>query len=115
MFLGTKFTLNELLEDQQENYRNVEYLDDLIEDFYTARQNDKEDVTSWACRIEGLLHKLKERDPINRRRDSRMLHSKLWKGLRPESRNSSGHKFDRITDYGELKESRTVECRCTQK
>ena len=69
--------------------------------FYSARQEDKEDATTWGCRLEDMLDRLISQGFIQQDRASSVLRTVFWSGLRQELKNSMGHKLDaiRITQF----------------
>jgi hypothetical protein len=81
----------------------------LLEDFYTARQNEKESIIAWGCRIESLLNKAKEQGTILGTED--MAKTKFWSGIRDEKIKSAlRHKFDAGESFQELlKNARMLE------
>ncbi len=73
--------------------------------FYSAKQKEDEEVSTWGCRLEELLsHAMKDSHGSIEDSD-KMLRNMLWTGLKPSLKNISGHKFDSIDNFDDLLES----------
>ena len=92
-------------------YGNIYPSEQLIQQFYAAKQEQKESVAEYGMRLEGLLQTCIDRGDISSGVRNDMLRSKLWSGLRDASlRNASRFKYDAITDFETLRmELRTIE------
>ena len=73
----------------------------LLAEFYSARQRDDEDVTTWSNRLQDILGKGLEKGLVDYRDMNTMLHAMLWRGLRQELKDISGHKNDMIKDFNQ--------------
>ena len=103
MHLGPKASIPEILHKLDSIYENVERKEDLLAQFYRARQEDNETVTKWSCRLEDIIGRAVERGIIQKKDTNSMLHSMLSTGLKTELKEISGHKFDSITDFDEFR------------
>ena len=92
-------------------YGNIYPSEQLIQQFYAAKQEPKESVAEYGMRLEGLLQTCIDLGDISNGVRNDMLRSKLWSGLRDASlRNASRFKYDAITDFETLRmELRTIE------
>jgi hypothetical protein len=72
MHLGHKASIPEII------YK----LDSIYGDLFNARQREDENVTSWSCRLEGMIGKAVTKGHINKEEVNEMLHSVLFRGLR---------------------------------
>ena len=92
-------------------YGNIYPSEQLIQQFYAAKQEPKESVAEYGMRLEGLLQTCIDRGDISSGVRNDMLRSKLWSGLRDANlRNASRFKYDAITDFETLRmELRTIE------
>ena len=111
MRLGPKAEVRDIIEKFDGLYGTVATEGTLLSQFYSAQQNQDEDVTSWSCRLEDTIQKVYERGLLDRTTTREMLRSKLWSGLRNETlKNATRHKYDLIKNYDELViEIRSVE------
>lgn len=84
-------------------YGSTAKKDELMAEFYGARQKEDESVSAWSCRLESVLSKAIERGIVQRSDVDGMLHSMLWTGLRTSLKDISGHKYDLIKDFDSLR------------
>ena len=103
MHLGPKASLPEIIHKLDSIYGDVEKKEDLLAQFYRARQGDDECVTKWSCRLEDIIGKAIEKGMVQHKDANTMLHSMLWSGLKTELKDISGHKYDTIKDFDELR------------
>ena len=103
MHLGPAATIPEILHKLDSIYGDVEGKEDLLAEFYRARQDDDETVTKWSCRLENIIGKAVEKGIVTRTSANDMLRSMLWTGLKTELKEISGHKYDAIRDFDELR------------
>lgn len=110
MRLGTTATVIEILQKFDSVYGIIDTRESLLAKFYSAKQGDTEDVTSWSCRLEDILGRAIEKKIVSKVDSNGMLRSMLWTGLRTDLKNISGHKFDAIQDFDRLRiELRLIE------
>ncbi|CAG2246444.1 unnamed protein product [Mytilus edulis] len=110
MRLGPEATIDDIIDKMDSIYGSVDQPKALLGQFYTARQQDDEDVARWACRLEEILSKAKNRKNVTEENINDMLTSKLFDGLRPEMKNIVRYKKDTITDFHSLlKATREIE------
>ncbi|CAG2194014.1 unnamed protein product [Mytilus edulis] len=103
MRLGPEATIDDIIDKMDSVYGSVDQPEALLGQFYTARQQDDEDVATWACRLEEILSKAKNRKNVTEENINDMLTSKFFDGLRPEMKNT-------ITDFHSLlKATREIE------
>ena len=103
MRLGTDATIDDIMDKMDSIYGSVYPAEALLGQFYTARQNDDEDVASWGCRLEEILSQAKNRRNITDENINDMLTSKFFEGLRPELKNVARYKKDTTTDSDVIK------------
>jgi hypothetical protein len=53
------------------------------------------DVTTWSNRLQDILGKGLEKGLVDNQDMNSMLHAMLWRGLRQELKDISGHKHDK--------------------
>jgi hypothetical protein len=104
MYQGQK-TIDKILDVLDSVYGTVDNKEHLLAEFYSARQQDDEDVTTWSNRLQDILGKGLEKGFVDYRDMNSMLHAMLWRGLRQELKDISGHNHDMIKDLNQLKSS----------
>ncbi|MES9885075.1 MAG: hypothetical protein ABW185_29890, partial [Sedimenticola sp.] len=84
----------------------------VLQQFYSSRQTDKETVTSWGLRLEGILQKAIRKGQIHPEQRNEMLRIKFWRGLQSdELRNATRMAFETERDFEVLrKKVRSEEC-----
>ena len=103
MRLGEHANVPAIIDKLHGVFGNVELSEDLLAKFYSSHQEEHEDIATWSCRLEDILDKAIAQCQINRKSVPEMLRKKFWNGLREPLKNRSGHKFDSLTDYDELR------------
>lgn len=110
MRLGTDPSVDHILHKFESVYGVIDTRESILSDFYAARQLEKEDVTTWSCRLEDLLGKAIEKGLVPPTEINDMLKGMLWKGLRVDLKDICGYKFERIHDFDRLRvELRKIE------
>lgn len=110
MRLGTGATPNTILEKFESVYGTVDTKEELMAKFYSAKQEDSEDITHWSCRLEDILGKVVEQGLISTHGSEEMLRSKFWAGMRQDLKDISGFKFETVKDFDKLRvEMRKIE------
>lgn len=113
MRLGTRASLTELLAKFDSIYGTVQVRETILAEFYSARQQDQEDVSAWSCRLEDMLSKAVEVGKVHWSETNEMLCCMFWTGLHQHLKDRSGHKFDAIKDFDEHRRAiRQVEQDC---
>ena len=105
MHLGPQASIPEILHKLDSVFGDVEKKEDLLAEFYRARQKDDENVTNWSCRLENIIGKAVAKGQVHKKDVNGMLHSMLWTGLKTSLKDISGHKYDAIKDFDELRVS----------
>lgn len=81
----------------------MESKEELLAEFYRARQKDDESVTTWSCRLEDLLGKAVTKRLVKNSDKDGMLRSMLWTGLKSSLKDISGYKYDTLKTFDELR------------
>ncbi|KAK7461209.1 hypothetical protein BaRGS_00038744 [Batillaria attramentaria] len=102
MRLGTHATLEDLLTKFGSVYGATQSKESILAQFYSARQQKGEDVSSWSCRLEDLLMRAEELGQVDPGKRGEMLRCMLWTGLLPDLKDRSGYKFDTVKDFDRL-------------
>ena len=79
-------------------YGTVDTKDTLLVKFYSAKQEENEDVTKWSCRLEDVLANAVavEKKLVDAKAVDEMLRNIFWLGLKPSLKDISGYKFEQI-------------------
>lgn len=110
IYQGLDKSIDELLATLDSVYGNVDNKEQLLQDFYSAKQKEDEDVTSWSNRLQEIIGRGVDKGLIQQAEVNNMLHNMLYTGLRQELKDVSGHKFDSIKDFNRLRvELRRIE------
>uniref|UniRef100_A0A8W8NZZ6 Paraneoplastic antigen Ma-like C-terminal domain-containing protein n=1 Tax=Magallana gigas TaxID=29159 RepID=A0A8W8NZZ6_MAGGI len=103
MYQGPDKPLSDILETLNSVYGSVENKQQLLSEFYRARQRGDEDITAWSGRLEEIIGRGLEKGIVRQNEVNSMLHSMLWTGLRQELKDISGYKYDNIQDFNKLR------------
>ena len=103
MRLGTVHAVEDILRKFDSIYGSVLETEDILAEFYSARQKSSEDCASWSMRLEDLITKAVKKGKIQPAEVNEMLRMMFHKGLRQELRDISGHLFQNITDFDKLR------------
>ena len=104
--LGSSATLQQILETFDRYFGEILPYNKVRQEFHTARQDQKESVSVWACRLENLVSKL-DIDPFEK---EQMLSSKFFDGLWNEKlQNLIRHLKERFSFKDLLVEARIAE------
>lgn len=96
-------TVGEIIKTLDSVYGTIDSKEQLLAEFYSARQKDDEDVTSWSNRLQEIVSRGLEKKVVKTSEVNSMLHNMLYMGLRQELKDVSGHKFDAIQDFNQLR------------
>lgn len=108
--LGYCPAIPEILEKFESVYGEVDTKEHLLAKFYSAKQDENEDVTKWSCRLEEILASAVERKMVEPSKINEMLRTMFWQGLKPSLKDISGYLFDKILDFDKLRvEIRKIE------
>ena len=103
LHLGEEVHIQDILQKMDKIFGNVLPSENILELFYTARQETREDIASWACRIEDLLAQLRAKNAVTSEVSEVMLKTKFYSGLRLANvKNAIRHKFDGGDSYSDL-------------
>lgn len=103
MHLGIDASMEQILDKLDSIFGTVDNTEELMAEFYGARQKEDEDITSWSCRLEDIIGKGIEKGLVKQTEVNKMLHSMLWTGLRQELKDISGYKYETIKDFDTLR------------
>ena len=109
--LGEGATATEILRKLDSLFGDVSTNEMLMQEFFNSFQKPEESVTSFGCRLEGLLQLAVDHGHIAASAKNDMLQHKFWTYLSSERlKSQTRHKYDSITEYDSLlREIRKVE------
>lgn len=116
LHLGDQTSIEQILSKFDIVFGDVLCSEQLLENFYSAKQDLKESITIWGCRIEELLDKIKRSGDITQEAAVSMLRSKFWSGITDANLKSAlRHHYDGGESYEALfKHARAVEMELKQ-
>jgi len=99
-FLGEKASSLEIIKKFDTMFGNVADEQTILSQFHSAKQQANENITSWGCRLEGLLA---ESSSLRPEQKKEQLRSKFWDGLRDEGvKNAIRHRYDNKEEFVDL-------------
>lgn len=81
----------------------MENKEELLAEFYIARQLEDEDVTTWSRRLEDIIGKGLEKGIVPHTEVNSMLRSMLYTGVRQDLKDITGYKYDTIQSFNQLR------------
>ncbi|CAG2214235.1 unnamed protein product [Mytilus edulis] len=103
MHQGMEKPIDQIMEVLDSVYGTIDNKEQLLAEFYSARQREDEDVTTWSNRLQDILGKGLGTGIVSHKEMNSMLHAMLWTGLRQELKDISGYKYDTIKDFNQLR------------
>ena len=103
MHMGQKVTVLDILQKFESVFGSVNQSQTILSSFYSAKQGDSEDVSTFANRLEDLLSKAVETGKIKLADTNDMLCSVFYAGLNPYLKSISGYKFDQFKNFDKLR------------
>lgn len=103
MRLGPVHTIEEILQKFDNIYGNVFGTEDILAEFYSARQKAAEDCATWSVRLEALLNQAITKGKVSSASANDMLRTMFYKGLRQDLKDISGHIFHTTPDFDTLR------------
>ena len=102
MSVGPDGDISEVISKLEDMFGSVVREQSLLSGFYSARQREEENVTSWDCRLEMILNCASTHGSLSVSTRDEMLHNQLWSGLRADLRDKSTYIFDQGGSIGNL-------------
>lgn len=103
MRLGPVDSIDEILQKFDSIYGNVLGTEDILAEFYSAKQKDTEDCATWSIRLEDLINRAITKGKVSTIEAKEMLRTMFYKGLRQDLRDISGHLFHTVLDFDQLR------------
>lgn len=116
LHLGERVSISDVLDKFEVVFGDVLSSEQLLEYFYSAKQETKESVALWGCRLEELLDKAQQAGGISKEAAISMLRSKFWSGISDQNLKAAlRHHYDGGENYGELfRHARAIETELIQ-
>jgi len=96
-----------MFEDQrtlETNFCDIKTGQSVMEEFYNAKQEKYEDISTWAIRLETLIQKAINRNEIQEDKKDTMLRTRFWRQINnTELRNATRVYFETVSTFEELK------------
>ncbi|XP_062618198.1 uncharacterized protein LOC134279798 [Saccostrea cucullata] len=108
MRLGPNASVDEILYKLDSIYGLVEEKESLLANFYSAKQQENEDVSAWGCRLEDLLSKALIQGLVNPDDENDMLRNMFWSGMRTSLKDISGHLYDKYPEFDDLRRAMRI-------
>ena len=103
MHLGPGASISTIIRKLDSIYGTVDEKEDILSEFYSARQKEDEGCAQWSCRLEDILSKAVRKGLVSSGQSDDMLRTMFFKGLRPTLKDISGHLKDRKLTFDELR------------
>ena len=101
--LGHNVSVKQIVAKFDGVYGVVETGEETLAEFYSTKQHKSEDVSTWGCRLEGMLERVTDAGAIGAKDTNEMLRKRFWSGLLPKLKEASRHKFDVTKDFDRLR------------
>lgn len=110
MRLGVSASVDEILYKFDSVYGNVMEKEDILAEFYSAKQRDDETCSAWSCRLEELLTMAMKVGKVQSHASNDMLRTMFYKGMRQDLKDICGYLYHSIHDFDKLRiEVRKIE------
>lgn len=103
MRLGSIDIIEEILHKFDSIYGNVMEAEDILAEFYSAKQRDDENCAAWSVRLEDLVTKAVRKGKVSPTLTNDMLRTMFYKGLREDLKDISGHLYHNTYDFDRLR------------
>lgn len=109
--LGLHVTIDQVLLKFDDAFGNVHTGEDLLREFYSAQQKDSESVVEWECRLEDIIHQIKQKEGMSNLNETDMLRHQFWSGICSSYiKSGTRHLFDSGATYSKLvRQARSLE------
>ena len=101
--LGNKATVDELVDKLEVVFGDICTSESILEQFFSAKQLNRESVAAWGCRLEQTLMHAKRKKVVGVRDTDTMLRAKFWSGLADSDiKMSLRHLYDQKSSFSDL-------------
>ena len=111
LHLGQNVSVKEIVTKFDIVFGDIICTEQVLELFYSAKQEPKESVAMWGCRVEDYLDRAKKSGSITNNVADGMLRSKFWSGMTNVNvKQALRHHYDSDVPYNQLfKFARSIE------
>ena len=82
---------------------NVLSVDMLTEQFHSSKQQPKENVVTWSCRLQRMLDHIGQKEHMPRSYYDQLLRAKFWNGLSVKHiKEATRHRFENSESFDEI-------------
>ena len=103
MRLGPDATVPDIIYKLESIFGKIDTKSSVLAEFFSAKQRDDEDVASWGCRLEDLMNRAIQLNEVKPSQANGMLRNMFYEGIQPNLQDTTGHIFDKIMDFDELR------------
>lgn len=103
MQLGSIDIIEEILHKFDSIYGNVMEAEDILAEFYSAKQRNDENCAAWSVRLEDLVTKAVRKGKVSPTLTNDMLRTMFYKGLGEDLKDISGHLYHNTYDFDRLR------------
>ena len=96
-------TVDEILYKLDSIYGLVEERESLLANFYSAKQQENENVATLWCRQEDLLSEALVQGLVNPDDENDMLRNMFWYGMKTSLKDISGYLHYKYPEFGDLR------------
>ena len=94
MHLGPVASTISILKKLDSIYGIMAEREDILAEFYSARQREDDECARWSSRLEDIISKAQQKGLVHFRECDEMLRTMFFKGLRPSLKDICGHIYD---------------------
>ncbi|XP_060564328.1 golgin subfamily A member 6-like protein 22 [Ruditapes philippinarum] len=99
-----------ILKKLEDIYGTTQTEDSIMQDFFNAKQDEKETTSDWALRLETIMQLAVETGEIPERKKNALLKQRFWKGLKSEKlRNNTRVTYESDATFEVLRKKARVE------
>lgn len=110
MRLGPGATIDNIIQKMNSIYDTIDSCQRILGQFYSAQQEENENVSDWGCRLEQIINKAVMHGEVRHSQVENMLRQAFWDGLRSDLKDVSGYIYDKHLSFDELRsELRAIE------
>lgn len=103
MRLGSDASVPEILHKLESIFGTIDTKASVLSQFFSARQREDEDVSSWGCRLEDLMNKAVCLKQVKPTETNDMLRNMFYEGLKASLQDTTGYIFDAVSNFDELR------------
>lgn len=103
MVLGPDANITDILSKFESVYGTIHSKATVLSKFYSARQQEEENVAAWGCRLEDLLNQARKEGLVQTAAVNDMLKNMFYEGLRPELKDTTAFIFDKTQNFDDLR------------